>query len=65
MCHVILAIFDGEAAMQSAIAQLKEGLGNSWSHITAFFNSCLADAGSLQLIAQRLKSRCNYIWLTW
>lgn len=51
--------------MQSAIAQLKEGLGNSWSHITAFFNSCLADAGSLQLIAQRLKSRCNYIWLTW
>lgn len=34
--NVILAVFDGEAAMQSAIAQLKEGLGNNWSHITAF-----------------------------
>lgn len=34
--NVILAVFDGEAAMQSAIAQLQEGLGNNWSHITAF-----------------------------
>ena len=34
--NVILAVFDGEAAMKSAIAQLKEGLGNNWSHITAF-----------------------------
>lgn len=34
--NVILAVIDGEVAMQSAISQLKEGLGNNWSHITAF-----------------------------
>lgn len=34
--NVILAMIESEAAMQSAIAQLKQGLGNNWSHITAF-----------------------------
>lgn len=34
--NVILAVMEGEDAVKSAIAQLKHGLGNNWSHITAF-----------------------------
>jgi len=33
--NVILAAVDGENAMQSAVAQLKQGLGNNWSPVTA------------------------------
>lgn len=33
--NVILAALDGEEAMQSAIAQLKIGVGKNWSHVTA------------------------------
>lgn len=33
--NVILAAVDGETAMESAVAQLKQGLGNNWSHVTA------------------------------
>jgi hypothetical protein len=32
---VILAALDGEAAMQSSIAQLKNGVGQNWSPVTA------------------------------
>lgn len=34
--NVILAVIEGEDAAQWAIAQLKQSLGNKWSHITAF-----------------------------
>lgn len=33
--NVILAALDGENAMESAVLQLKQGLGNNWSPITA------------------------------
>ncbi len=33
--NVILAAVDGENAMESAVAQLKQGLGNNWSRTTA------------------------------
>ena len=33
--NVIMAAVDGENAMASAVAQLKQGLGNNWSPITA------------------------------
>ena len=33
--NVILAAVDGETAIESAVAQLKQGLGNNWSHVTA------------------------------
>lgn len=33
--NVILAAVDGENAMESAVAQLKQGLGNNWSPVTA------------------------------
>lgn len=33
--NVILAAVNGENAMESAVAQLKQGLGNNWSPITA------------------------------
>lgn len=33
--NVILAAGDGESAMALAVAQLKQGLGNNWSPVTA------------------------------
>ncbi len=33
--NVILSAIDGESAMESAVAQLKQGLGNNWSPVTA------------------------------
>jgi hypothetical protein len=33
--NVILSAVDGENAMGSAVAQLKQGLGNNWSPVTA------------------------------
>lgn len=33
--NVILAAVDGENRMESAVAELKQGLGNNWSPITA------------------------------
>lgn len=33
--NVILAAVNGENAMESAVTQLKQGLGNNWSPITA------------------------------
>lgn len=33
--NVILAAVDGENAVESAVAKLKQGLGNNWSPITA------------------------------
>lgn len=69
--NVILAMLDGEAAMQLAIAQLKEGLGNNWSHITAlqfmsgrrgeFAADCAAPGEQVQLYLAHLvaKQICN------
>lgn len=33
--NLILAAVDGESAIQSAVEQLKHGLGNNWSPVTA------------------------------
>jgi len=33
--NVILAMIEDKDALQAAIAQLKQGVGNNWSHITA------------------------------
>lgn len=34
--NVILAALEGEEAVQRAVAELKQGVGNNWSPVTAF-----------------------------
>lgn len=73
--NAILAHLEGEGAATQALAQLKQGLGNNWSHITAlqfmsgrrgeFAADCAApeEQGRLHFARLIAKSVCDEIAL--